>query len=195
MKKKSDRRVQRTQQLLEQALLSLIKEKAFEAISVQEIIDRANVGRATFYQHYDNKEDLLESGFEGLEARLKERQRQTLSCGRSLDERLFAFSHELLAHAHEHRDVFPAMIGKRGGAVIQHVLRKLLVQLIREDVKAMPAKTSPDAVPDEASVQFLANGLFGLMVWWLGSRPRLSVEEVNGVFRRLAVPAIKDAMR
>ena len=76
MKKKTDRRVQRTQQLLEQALLSLIKEKAFDTISVQEIIDRANVGRATFYQHYDNKEDLLESGFKGLEARLRERQRE-----------------------------------------------------------------------------------------------------------------------
>ena len=195
MKRKLDRRVQRTQQLLEQSLLSLIKEKAFEAISVQEIIDRANVGRATFYQHYNNKEDLLESGFEGLEARLKARQREALSLGKNLDERLFAFSHELLAHAYEHRDVFPAMIGKRGGAVIQHVLRKLLVQLIREDVKTMPANTGASPVPDEAIVQFLANGLFGLMVWWLNGRLQLSVEEANGIFRRLAVPAIKAALR
>ena len=79
------------------------------------------------------------------------------------------------------------MIGKRGGAAIQHVLRKLLVQLIREDVKAMPARTGPEAVPDEAIVQFLAKGLFGLMVWWLNGRMRLSVEEVNGIFRCLAV--------
>src|SRR5438128_1816777 len=107
MIRKENRRVQRTQQLLQQALLSLIKEKAFEAISVQEIIDRANVGRGTFYAHYDNKEDLLESGFDGLQARLKERQREALARGSNLDERLFAFSHELLAHAHEHRDVFP----------------------------------------------------------------------------------------
>jgi hypothetical protein len=63
--KTKDRRVQRTQQFLEAALLSLIKEKEFDAISVQEIIDRANVGRATFYAHYDNKEDLLESGSTG----------------------------------------------------------------------------------------------------------------------------------
>jgi AcrR family transcriptional regulator len=195
MKRKADRRVQRTQQLLEQALLSLIKEKAFESISVQQIIDRANVGRATFYEHYDNKEDLLQSGFNGLEARLKERQREALAGRSNLDERLFAFSRELLAHAHEHRDVFPAMVGKRGGAVIQHVLRKLLVGLVREDVKAMLPEGGTGAVPPEAVVQFLANGLFGLLVWWLNGRMRLSVEEVNEIFRQLAVPALRAAFR
>lgn len=195
MKKRVDRRVQRTQQLLEQALLALIKEKSFESISVQEIIDRANVGRATFYEHYDNKEDLLQSGFDGLEARLKERQRDAMARGGGLDERLFAFSHELLAHANEHRDVFPAMVGKRGGAVIQHVLRKLLVQLVREDVKSTAPREGAGAVPPEAIVQFLANGLFGLLVWWLNGRMRLTVEEVNGIFRQLAVPALKAALQ
>jgi len=195
MTRKENRRVQRTQQLLQQALLSLIKEKAFEAISVQEIIDRANVGRATFYAHYDNKEDLLESGFDGLQARLKERQREALARGSNLDERLFAFSHELLAHAHEHREVFPAMVGKRGGAVIQHVLRRLLVELVRDDVKAMASQGRAGPVPSEAIVQFLANGLFGLLVWWLNGRMRLTVEEVNEIFRRLAVPAVRAALR
>ncbi len=49
----------RTQQLLRGALFSLIQERGFEALSVQDIIDRANVGRATFYSHFDNKQDLL----------------------------------------------------------------------------------------------------------------------------------------
>jgi len=140
MAKKADRRVQRTQQLLEAALLSLIKQKAFDKISVQEIIDCANVGRATFYAHYDNKVDLLASGFEGLEKTLKERQREARSRVGNTDERLFAFSHALLAHAYEHREVFPAMVGKRGGAVIQHALRNLLVQLVREDVKVLASE-------------------------------------------------------
>src|SRR5438034_11484824 len=96
-----DRRIDRTQQLLRSALLSLIQEKGFEALSVQDIIDRANVGRATFYAHFDNKEDLLASGIEGLRASLKERQRQALAQVPS-DERLFAFSHELFVHANEH---------------------------------------------------------------------------------------------
>jgi AcrR family transcriptional regulator len=73
--RKVDRRVQRTQDLLREALLSLIREKGFDALSVQDIIDRANVGRATFYAHFDNKQDLLLSGFDGLRESLKEVQR------------------------------------------------------------------------------------------------------------------------
>jgi AcrR family transcriptional regulator len=79
--KKEDRRVQRTQRLLREALVALIREKGFEALSVQEIIDRANVGRATFYAHFDNKEDLLASGFDELRASLKERQKDALAHG------------------------------------------------------------------------------------------------------------------
>ena len=71
MARKKDRRVQRTNQLLRAALVSLIQEKGYENITVQNIIDRANVGRATFYAHFENKEDLLVSGFEDLRALLR----------------------------------------------------------------------------------------------------------------------------
>jgi hypothetical protein len=83
------------------------------------------------------------------------------------------------------------MVGKRGGAVLQHVLRRLLVALVREDVQAMSTERGTGTVPPEAAVQFLANGLFGLLVWWLNGRMRLSVEEVDGIFRTLALPAVK----
>jgi AcrR family transcriptional regulator len=59
-----DRRVQRTRALLRDALMSLIAEKGYRAITVQNIIDRANLGRSTFYAHYQDKEDLLLSGME-----------------------------------------------------------------------------------------------------------------------------------
>ena len=58
-KNKTDRRIQRTRQFLRTALLELIKEKGYDAISIEEITERANVGRATFYLHYKDKEDLL----------------------------------------------------------------------------------------------------------------------------------------
>src|SRR5215469_4081957 len=150
MAKAQDRRIKRTRQLLEDALLALIKVKEFDAISVQEIIDRANVGRATFYAHYDNKEDLLESGFEGLLVTLQERQRDAACCGGRPEERLFAFSRYLLAHADEHREIFPAMVSQRGGALIQHLLRRLLLKVVREDVRAMALREDAGAVPVEA---------------------------------------------
>src|SRR5438046_6854441 len=111
-----DRRIQRTEQLLHAALMSLIQEKGFESLTVQDIIDRANVGRATFYAHFDSKDDLLASGIEGLRVSLRERQRQALSAATDANDRLFAFSHELFVHANEHRTEPRAMLGQRSGA-------------------------------------------------------------------------------
>ncbi len=195
MAKKADRRIERTQQLLRGALFSLIQEKGFEALSVQDIIDRANVGRATFYTHFDNKQDLLVSGFDDLRASLKERQREALTRGASVDERVFAFSQEMFAHANDHREIFQAMVGKESGAAIQRLLHKLLVDLVRDDVKAAVPRNDGGSVPTEALVQFIGGGLFGLLMWWLDGKMRLSVEGVNATFRRLAIPALKAAMR
>ena len=194
MAKKTDRRVQRTQHLLRGALFSLIQEKGYEALSVQDIIDRANVGRATFYSHFDNKQDLLVSGIDDLRASLKQRQREALSRGTSVEERIFAFSQEMFAHADEHREIFHAMVGKESGASIQRLLHKLLVDLIREDVKATIPRGSGGSVPTEALVQFIGAGMFGLLMWWLDGK-KLSVDDVNATFRRLAIPAVKAAMR
>ena len=63
-----DRRVQKTRQLLSDALVSLVLEKGYDEVSIQDIIDRANVGRSTFYSHYENKEQLLLFGHEHLRA-------------------------------------------------------------------------------------------------------------------------------
>jgi AcrR family transcriptional regulator len=193
--KKEDRRIQRTRQLLRGALFSLIQEKGFEAVSVQDIIDRANVGRATFYAHFDNKEDLLLVGFDALRASLKQRQREALARGRGVDERLLAFGHEMFAHANDHRDLFRAMVGRQSGAVVQQVLYTMIVDLVRDDVKALVSQGDAGSIPTEALIQFVAGGLFGLLIWWLDGKMRMPVEEVNALFRRLAIPAVRAATR
>jgi AcrR family transcriptional regulator len=186
-----DRRIQRTQQLLRTALMALIQEKGFEALSVQDIIDRANVGRATFYAHFDNKDDLLASGIEELGVSLRERQRQAMATAIRPDDRLFAFSRALFLHANEHRTVFRAMVGKRSGAVIQQLFHKLLVDLVRDEVKVMlPAGRTAEA-PTEAIAQFIGGGLFGLLLWWSNGKMRMRVDEVDAAFRRLAIPAVR----
>jgi AcrR family transcriptional regulator len=192
--RKVDRRVQRTRQLLHEALLSLIREKGFEALSVQDIIDRANVGRATFYAHFDNKEDLLLSGLEGLRSSLRELQRQALARGGAADERVFAFSRELFAHAHEHRDVLRAMAGDRGAALVRQVFHRMLVELVRDDVRAIVPRSGAGSLPADAVVQFAAGGLFGLLMWWLEGRARPGVEEIDALFRWLAISAVTAAL-
>ena len=186
MTKNEDRRVQRTQQLLRTALFTLIQEKGFERLSVQDIIDRANVGRATFYAHFDNKEDLLLSGFDGLRESLKERQREARSRRASPDEQVFAFSHDMIAHVGEYRQLFKAMAGRRSGATVQNVIRKIIVDLVRDDLKAMVEPGKSSGAANDAAVEFIAGGLFGLLLWWLGSKGRLSVEEMNALFQRFA---------
>lgn len=193
--RRGDRRVQRTQQLLRAALLSLIEEKGFEALTVQDIIDRANVGRATFYAHFDNKEDLLVSGFDGLRAALKELQRQAQAQRSGPDEQLFAFSHEMFAHIAEYRRVFRAMVGKRSGALVQQLLNKIVLDLVRDDIKAIAGPREDHSVPAEAVVRFVTGGLFGLAMFWATGRLPLSVEEVNALFRRLAMPGVRAALR
>jgi len=189
--KTPDRRVQRTQQLLQTALISLIQEKGFEALSVQDIIDRANVGRATFYAHFDNKEDLLVSRLEALRASLQARQRHALLQAARTDDRMFAYSHEMFVHVDEHRAVFRSMVGKRSGAVIQQLFHKMLVDLVREDIKALMPRAASNSTPTEAVVQLVAGGLFGLVLWWVDGRMKLSIEEVDALFRRLAIPAVR----
>jgi AcrR family transcriptional regulator len=190
MAKKNDRRVERTRQLLREALRSLIQEKGFEGLSVQEIVDRANVGRATFYAHFANKEDLLVSGFEDLRASLKKRQREALTRKNRAEERVFAFSHEIFAHVYEYRDVFRAMAGKQSGAAVQQLLHKILLDLVRDDVKAVASRGDRSSIPVEPLARVIAGALFGLLMWWLTVKTRLSVEEVNTIFRRLAIPAL-----
>jgi AcrR family transcriptional regulator len=193
--RRDDRRVHRTEQLLRTALVSLIEEKGFETLTVQDIIDRADVGRATFYAHFDNKEDLLVSGFDGLRTALKELQRRAHLRTTSSDERLFAFSHEMFAHIAEYRKVFRAMVGKRSGALVQQLLQKIVVDLVRDDLKAMVGRRDDRSAPAEAVVQFVTGGFFGLAMLWATGKLPVSVEEVNALFRRLAMPGVKAALR
>lgn len=186
-----DRRVQRTHQLLRDSLFALIQERGFEKLSVQDIIDRANIGRATFYAHFDNKEDLLFSGFDILRTALRIRQRVALARKDGGDGRLFAYSHDLLSHVYEHRHLFQAMLGESSGTATQEALHRLAVSLVRDDLRAAQDRIGSATTAGEAVVEFIAGGLFGLVMWWLNSKTTSSIEEVDALFRSLAIPAAK----
>jgi AcrR family transcriptional regulator len=80
-----DRRVLRTQKLLRQALFALMGEKDYESITVQDILEKADVGRSTFYVHFRNKDDLLKSGLEMFRAWLFEAQKNARESSQSPD--------------------------------------------------------------------------------------------------------------
>jgi hypothetical protein len=70
----------------------------------------------------------------------------------------------------------------------------MIVDLARDDVKGTLLRSRAGSVPTEAVVQFVAGGLYGLLMWWLEARVRPSAEEVNAYLRRLAIPAVTAAV-
>src|SRR5713226_7910041 len=98
-KKPRDRRITRTRATLQYALNSLILKKGYDAITIQDICDAANVGRSTFYAHYTSKDDLKRKGFEKLRTLLVDRQREVLATAAHDKHRSLVFSLGMFEHA------------------------------------------------------------------------------------------------
>lgn len=97
------RQIQKSRRLLHEALVSLILEKKYESITVQQILDRANVGRSTFYLHFKDKDDLLTMGFDYMGELLREIQAMHRDTPVEPHEKLIAFSLPMFMHMYEFR--------------------------------------------------------------------------------------------
>src|SRR5260221_2805641 len=120
------RRVARTRAMLQQAHLSLILEKGYEATTVEDICHAANVGRSTFYAHYTSKDDLRRSGLEHLRRQLVDRQKEALATPGDIRDRSLGFSLTMFEHAKDHIDLYRALIGGRGGSIARGTVRPRL---------------------------------------------------------------------
>src|SRR5438874_8551164 len=112
-----DRRIARTRATLRHALNFPILKKGYEAITITDICDAANVGRSTFYAHYTSKDDLKRSSFEPLRRLLVDRQKEALATAGGSSGRSLSFSLIMFEHARDHRDHYRALVGSRGGSV------------------------------------------------------------------------------
>ena len=182
--KPPDRRVQRTRQILLDALIGLILEKEFETITVQEIIDRANVGRATFYSHFRDKDDLLASGFESLKDVFED-----FHYSSSAETSDWNFSLALFQHAEEQRSVFKALFGKQAGALILSRIQKALTVILKQHFQEM-FKNKPQAVPLDVFVQYLVSAFLGLLTWWLTTDAAETAVQMNQYYRSLTEPVL-----
>jgi AcrR family transcriptional regulator len=185
-----DRRIQRTRDTLHQALISLMIEKGYEVITVQDIIDRANVGRSTFYAHYVGKQDLLLSGLKNLSKHLLAHQREALAVKGTFQQRGFGFSLALFEHVHSHRNLYHAIVGRQSGTVVITELRALLADLVRNDLKTLLPKERSSDLPRNAVIHFVVGSLISVITWWFDERSKLTPAEADAIFRRLTLPAI-----
>src|SRR5260221_11810695 len=110
-----DRRAARTRKALHGALMSLILRKDYDAITIQDLIDEADVGRSTFYAHYTGKEDLLRSGFQTLRAELADAQRTVRAKANGSENQPLGFSLAMFEHASRYTDIYRALVGGPGG--------------------------------------------------------------------------------
>jgi AcrR family transcriptional regulator len=184
LKKLEDRRIRRTRALLQNALTSLMIEKGYESISVQEIIERADVGRATFYAHFADKRTLLTSRLEDLRALLLKEQREALAASRN-GARALTFSRAMLEHASESLPLWRALAGRESGAIVLARIHDMLAELARNDLAALGL--TQRGAEREALVQYLTGGFVALLTWWLSEGARLSVEELDAKFSALVI--------
>jgi AcrR family transcriptional regulator len=185
-----DRRIIRTRGVLQHALTSLILKKGYEAITIQDICDEANVGRSTFYAHYTSKDDLKRSGFEHLRKELIDRQREAQAASGDIKDRSLGFSLTMFEHARDHLDLYRALVGGRGGTVSLGQIRQILSDLVRNELAATAGKTSADIVPRELVVQYVVGAFMAVMTWWLDGGAKLPPKRVDAMFRRLATEGI-----
>ena len=187
---KLDRRVIRTRQLLRDALMELILEDGYDAVTVQDIAERANVGRATFYLHYaGGKEELLLSNLEviydELVARIKTLKREPFISGQRRPSQI-AFE-----HAAEQRDLYLILLRGQGATALAQRIREYLAGLIQQELLEQ-REDSP--VPPEIVANYMAGSLIALITWWLENDMPYSAEFMASMFSRLTVPGIQAVM-
>jgi AcrR family transcriptional regulator len=187
---KTDRRVRRSRQLLRSALLSLIQEKGYDRITVQEILDRADVGRSTFYTHYRDKDDLLRSGFDDIRAALD----MERAAAEGRQARKSEFLRPMLTvfeHVERHRHFWAALTKKGGADLITRILRESVDGLVTEHFRTQFPGRRADQLRLETCKQFVSGACMGLLIWWLDNDVSYTAEEIHSIFRRMAAPGVR----
>jgi AcrR family transcriptional regulator len=187
--KKEDRRIVRTRMALHQALIELILEKRYDKITVQDIIDRADVGRSTFYAHFLDKEDLLLKGF----ALFSDELGSHLEMADPEHEEAEHVLHSLVffQHANEHHELYKAMLEGGGADVLMAAGRSHLTYNIEHHLYEVFADGETAVMPIPVITNFLAGAMLSVLMWWLDEGRPYSPEKINQMFQQLATAGVE----
>jgi AcrR family transcriptional regulator len=166
---KLDPRVRRTRLLLEQAFMSLLEEKGFQAVTVQDITERAGVNRATFYAHFTDKYALLDhcvqQGFaQEVDKRMLNACHLTLENLRSLIVAVCEFTRVMNGHCKPMQSQFESLVETQ----VKDVMHKLLLKWLEQ----VPLKVAPETAATAASW-----AIYGLALQWTKARQPAPVEQ------------------
>lgn len=187
---KQDRRSQRTQEALFNSLIALLLEKQYDEITVNDIIARANIGRSTFYVHYQTKDDLLKSGFERVLDRLMENIHLV-----DHEQGLHLETTELFRHAQGHYELYRTLIWGSGFGLLTIEGHSALSMKLHDHIRAsLTTKTEP-SIPLPVLCYSLAGTLLILLKWWLDNKMPYPPERMDEIFQQLAMPGIRNILR
>jgi AcrR family transcriptional regulator len=181
---KQDRRSQRTYQLVNAAMMQLLLEKGYESITVQNILDRANIGRSTFYTHYFDKADVLESIAEQMLSGFSQ-QVQQAEAGRGIIPSLALFRHV----QQEHR-LFQVLLRGQGEEVVFKAGQAILSRTIEQTLTALCVGKQIPRMPLNVVAQHLAGAFLNLLKWWLEAEMPYPPEQMDAMFQQLALPGV-----
>jgi len=187
---KTDRRSQRTQRNLHEALMSLMLEKRYDDITVQNIIDRADVGRSTFYAHFQDKEDLMTSGLMRLMQTLSEMVAEPSVRG---EERLLP-TRELFEHVQESQNLFRGLVRGRGLELFFEKGQGFWIQKLTTDLRARLPEDQRPSVPIPVIAQFVAGTFVTMLRWWLDNKMPYSPKEMDDMLQRLIQPGVQSCL-
>jgi AcrR family transcriptional regulator len=183
----TDRRVRRTRQLLHKALISLILEQPYHTISVQDILDRADVGRSTFYAHFQDKDALFRYGFDRMmDALSQHMEAQDRDAGGSP---IFP-SLELFRHVQENKQLYKALIPGRGVELLLKYGQNNLSQRIERYLESQYPAEGNRSIPIPVLSYYLAGAFITLLQWWLDNRMPYPPERMDEIYRQLALPGV-----
>ena len=182
MNEKNDRRSQRTRQLLSAAMVELIREKDYSSITVNDIIERANVGRSAFYAHYRDKDDLfvgeLDRVIELLSHRIP-----------GQEDMPFFPSLGLFRHVGDEYELYKALVWTPGIDLLMKHMQKSLSERIEQGLKNSGKEYD---VPLAVLANFVAGSFLTLLKWWLENKRVYSPEQMDEIFRKLTLAGIHE---
>lgn len=189
---KTDKRVQRTRELLQKALIELIAERGYDDVTIQNIVDRANIGRTTFYLHYNSKDALFVSCHEAIVSKFRIGALHPLS-----REELLApeAPHQMTVayrHLEDARVLLYSVFQGKDNLIILRRIRDSSAREIEANLRAAFA-AGESIVPLDVMANFLAGAQITLIQWWLEKRQSHSLESLAQTFHRLQRAAILDA--
>ncbi len=175
-----DRRVRRSQRLLGDALVSLILEKGYDAITIKDITDRADVAHATFYRHYRDKDELLTKRLEEIIGEL-----EAMTQEPTLRD---AEGYLIFKHAQEHSALYRILLSSEGTAKVRKRIRESLAAKTLATCEPL-RQANEDFISASIAANHIAASLLSLIEWWLEHDMPYPPYHMAQVYARLVTEA------